>query len=75
MVPRGWGTRQGDPLSLLLFVAYLERVIEHVKESTCGIRLDGILVNNLRFVDNIDLIDEDYKSLREQVEKTGAAAE
>ena len=49
--------------------------MEHVKESNCGIRLVGTLVNNLRFADDIDLIDEQHKSLQEQVEKTRVAAE
>ena len=69
------GTRQGDPLSPLLFITYLERVMDHVKESKCRIRLGGTLVNNLRFADDIDLIDEDYTSLQEQLEKTRAVAE
>ena len=68
-------TRQGDLLSLLLFIAYLERVMDHVKESNCGIGLSGTLVNILRFADNIDLIDKDYKYLQEQIEKIGAVAE
>ena len=46
-----------------------------MKESNCGIRLGGTLVNNLRFAEDIDLIDEDCKSLQEQLEKTRAAAE
>ena len=49
--------------------------MDHVKESNCKIRLDGTLVNNLEFADDIDLIDEDYKSLQEQLEKTRAVAE
>ena len=49
--------------------------MDHVKEANCGIRLGGMLVNNLRFADDIDLIDEDYKSLQEQLEKTRALAE
>ena len=49
--------------------------MDHVKESNRGIRLGGTLVNNLRFVDDIDLIDEDYKSLQKQLEKIRAAAE
>ena len=68
------GTRQGDPLSPLLFITYLERVMDHTKESNYGIRLGGTLVNNLRFADDIDLINEDFKSLQEQLEKTRAAA-
>ena len=69
------GTRQGDSLSPLLFIAYLERVMDHTKESNCGIRLGGTLVNDLTFADDIDLIDEDFKSLQEQLEKTRAVAE
>ena len=57
------GTRQGNPLSSVLFITYLERVMDHMKESNCEIRLGGTLVNNLRFADDIDLIDENYKSL------------
>ena len=69
------GARQGDPLSPLLFIAYLERVMDHVKETNSRIRLGAILVNNLGFADDIDLIDEAYKSIQEQLEKTRAVAE
>ena len=68
--PTNVGTPQGDPLSSLLFSEYLERVMDHVKESNCGIRLGRTLVNNLKFADDIELIDEDYKSRQEQLEKT-----
>ena len=49
--------------------------MDHLKESNWKIRLGGTLVNNLRFEDDIDLIDEDYKSLQEQLEKARAVAE
>ena len=55
--------------------------MDHLKESNCKTRLDGTLVNNLRFEDGIDLIDENSspiqepESLQEQVEKTRAATE
>ena len=48
--------------------------MDHRKESNCGIRLGGTLVNKLRFAEDIDLINEDFKSLQEQLEKTRAAA-
>ena len=48
--------------------------MDHVKNSKCRIRLGRTLVNNLRFGDDIDLINRDYKSLQEQFEKTRAAA-
>ena len=61
------GTRQDHPFSPLLFITYLERIMDHVKESNCGIRLSGTLVNNLRFVDDIDLIDERRKNQKHGV--------
>ena len=69
------GTRQGDSLSPLLFIVYLERVMDQVRQNTCGINVSGILINNLRFADDIDLIDEDLSSLQRQVELTKTAAE
>ena len=53
----------------------LERIMDHVKETNCGLRLSETTVNNLRFADDIEMINEDYKSLQEQLEKTGVAAE
>ena len=49
--------------------------MDHVKEINYGIRLGETLVNNLRFADDINLIDEDYRSLQEQPEKIRAVAE
>ena len=46
-----------------------------MKEANCRIRLNRTIVNKLRFANDIDLIDEDYKSLQEQLEKTRALAE
>ena len=46
--------------------------MDHVKEGNCGIRLGGTLVNHLRFADDINLIDKNYKSLQKQLEKTRA---
>ena len=48
--------------------------MDYVKENNCGIRLGGTLVNNLRFADVNNLIDENCKSLHEHVEKTRAVA-
>ena len=69
------GTRQGDPMSPLLFIAYLDRVMDQVRLNTCGINIGRILINNLRFADDIDLLDEDISSLRSQIEQTKNAAE
>ena len=69
------GTRQGDPLSPLLFITYLERVMDQVRQNTSGIKISGILINNLRFADDINLIDEDVSSLQRQIALTKTAAE
>ena len=69
------GTRQGDPMSPLLFIAYLDRVMDQVRQNTCGVSIGGISINNLRFADDIDLLDEDISSLRRQIELTRTAAE
>ena len=69
------GTRQGDPLSPLLFIAYLDRVMDQVRQNTCGVNIGGLSINNLRFADDIDLVDEDISSLRRQIEQTKDAAE
>ncbi|CAF2080138.1 unnamed protein product [Rotaria magnacalcarata] len=69
------GTRQGDPLSSLLFIAYLERVMDQVRQNTCGINISGIFINNLSFADDIDLIDEEASSLQRQIELTKTVAE
>ena len=69
------GTRQGDPLSPLLFIAYLDRMMDQVRQNTCGVQIGGMSINNLRFADDIDLIDEDFSSLQRQIELTKEAAE
>ncbi|CAF4868439.1 unnamed protein product [Rotaria socialis] len=69
------GTRQGDPLSPLLFIAYLERVMDQVRQNICEINIDGIFINNLSFADDTDLIDEEVSSLQRQIELTKTAAE
>ena len=64
------GTRQGDPLSPLLFITYLERIMEKVKQNPCRVNINGNLINNLRFADEIDLIDENFNNLIKQIEIT-----
>ena len=49
--------------------------MDHAKESNFEIRLGGTLVNSLRFANGIYLIEEDYRFLQKQLEKTRAVAE
>ena len=72
--PINIGTRQGDPLSSTLFITYLERVMEAAIQEDSGANISGTLVNNLRFADDIILLNEDCCSLHNQVEQIIKAA-
>ena len=69
------GTRQGDPLSPLLFIAYLERVMDKIKSKETGVNVSGTLISNLRFADDIDLLNENCTLLHEQIEQLTRTAE
>ncbi|CAF4177383.1 unnamed protein product [Rotaria magnacalcarata] len=68
------GTRQGDPLSPLLFITYLERVMDKAIQTDSGISISGTLVNNLRFADDINMIQEDRNMLLKQTERLQTVA-
>lgn len=68
------GTRQGDPLSPLLFVAYLERIMDQINLNNDGISVNGTNINNLRFADDIDLLCKNHTSLQEQIEQLAKTA-
>lgn len=63
------GTRQGDPLSPLLFITYLERIMDQITSNNSGINVNGTHINNLRFADDIDLPGDNHTSLQEQIEQ------
>ncbi|CAF3424560.1 unnamed protein product [Rotaria socialis] len=69
------GSRQGDLLSPLLFITYLERVMDKAMQINRGINISGTLVNNLRFADDIDVLEEDCDSLHQQIEQLRVATE
>ena len=47
----------------------------HLKESKCEINISQTILNNLRFVDDIDLIDEECSSLQKQFDTIRIVAE
>jgi len=57
------GTRQGDPISPTVFIADLERAMDMIRERDSGIAIHGIRINNLRFADDVDLLEKDRKEL------------
>ena len=68
------GTKQGDPLSSLLFNAVLERAMGRVKKSfgmrKYGIRLgmtEDMRLSNLRFADDVVLVATSLKHLTEML--------
>lgn len=50
------GVKQGDPLSPLLFICALEEVFRKLNWEQKGIKINGEILNNLRFADDVVLI-------------------
>ena len=69
------GTRQGDPLSPLLFIAYLERIMDQITSNNFGINVSGTMINNLRFANDTDLLSDNHVSLQEYIEQLTEMAE
>jgi hypothetical protein len=58
------GNRQGDSISPLAYIIYLERIMDGIQEiaKKAGI-VHGRNISNLKFVDDIDLLDRSYERL------------
>jgi hypothetical protein len=69
------GTRQGDPISPTTFISYLERVMDSVRNNGTGVSVHGHKINNLKFADDIDLLEEDRDELQGNLEKINEAGE
>src|SRR6218665_2219189 len=69
------GTRQGDPISPNTFITYLERVMENIQENGTGVSVQGERINNLRFADDIDLLQYSHEKLQENVHELNIAAQ
>jgi len=69
------GTRQGDPLSPTTFISYLERVMDGLRDNGTGISIHGYRLNNLRFADDIDLIEERRELLQANINTLHTAGE
>jgi len=69
--------RQGDLISPSTFIfSYLERVMDTIKENgTAGILLHGYNINNLKFADNIDLLEEGRGELQENLKRLNESGE
>ena len=68
-------TTQGDPISPTTFISYLERAMDTIKENETGISSHGHMINNLKFADDIDLLEEDRDELQENLKQLNEAEE
>ena len=69
------GSRQGDPLSPLMFLALLEKIMEKMEcDDVGGTDVQGRRIKDLRFADDIDLLiatEEDLQKLTTELYESG----
>ena len=53
-------TCQGDCILPVIFITFLERLLEHMQDMMQGIQLSRQTVNNLQFANNICLIETSW---------------
>ena len=68
--------RQGDPLLPRSFALFLERIMDTIKNrENIGVSVHGNQVNNLRFTDDIDIIEQSNEKLQDTVDKLHTESE
>jgi hypothetical protein len=67
-------TRQGDPVSPVIFITYLERVMDAEQDERQGVCISGEFFDNLRFADDIDLMELDLEKLQRSLNSVSEAA-
>jgi len=68
--------RQGDPLSPRSFVLFMERIMDKIKNGeNSGVNVYGNRVDNLRFADDIDIIEQSNEKLQDTVDKLHTESE
>ena len=64
------GNRQGDPISPNTFIAFLERIMDGINEmEDKGVIIQELPIYNLKFADDVDLIDSDPDKLQVMLNK------
>ena len=70
------GNRQGGPLSPRSFALFLERTMDKIKNrENSGESVRGNRVNNLRFADDIDIIEQSNEKLQDTLHKLHTESE
>ena len=62
------GSRQGDNVSPMIFISDLERAMDKIMEHVKGITVQGLHINNLRFADDVDIIEGNEDDLADTVQ-------
>lgn len=62
------GVKQGDPLSLKLFIAVLEQIFRTLDWENKGLKIHGKHLSHLRFADDIVLFSEDPNEMQIMIE-------
>ena len=66
------GVRQGDPINPKLFATALEDVMKKADIQGNGIQIDGELLSDLRFADDICLVTDLVIKMEDQLKKINA---
>ena len=62
------GVKQGDAVSPMLFGIFINDLVQDLKDSDCGVKLDGIHVPCLLYADDIALIAESETDLQKMIQ-------
>ena len=69
------GTTQGDLISSTTFIIYLERIMDVIRDRDTEVRIQGHNINNLKFADDMDMIEENKSKLQENMNEVRKAGE
>jgi len=62
-------TRHGDPISATTFIVYLGRIIDVIRNKDTVVRIQGHNINNLKFADDINMVEEERNQLQKNINK------
>src|SRR6218665_1362721 len=60
---------------IVTIYTYMERIMENIQDNGTGVSVQGERINNLRFADDIDLLEYSHEKLQENVHELNIAAQ